>query len=68
MTVRAPARASDAQAFIALSAATFVSESVPSACNELWVCRNAGLRNIRPATRLSYWLSGNGEAAMRGGR
>jgi hypothetical protein len=68
MTVRAPAHAFDAQAFIALSAATFASEPVPSACDEFWVCRNAGPGNIRPATRLSYWLSGNGEAAMRGGR
>lgn len=68
MPVRAPARASDAQAFIALSAATFASEPVPSACDELWVCRSAGLRNMRPAACLSCWLSGNGEAAMRGGR
>ena len=68
MTVRAQAHASDAQAFIALSAATSANESVPGACDEPWLCSNAGPGKFGAATRLSYGLSGKSATAIRGGR
>jgi hypothetical protein len=68
MTVRTPARASDAQVFTALSAATSSDEPVSSACDDQRVGNSAGPGKSGPAACLAYWLSGNGEAAMRGGR